>query len=486
MDGTKDGLDGPEGQRDARDAILESISDGVFAVDGEWKIASFNRAAEDITGVPREEALGRPCAEVFRSNMCGPGCSLRETIRTGRPVVGRTGFLVDAEGEKVPISISTAVWRDAAGNVVGGAETFRDLSEVQALRVELLDNSRFRGFASRSPSMAGVLGLLPAVAGSRSNVLIRGETGTGKEVLAKAIHAGGPRAGGPFVAINCGAIPETLLESELFGFKAGAFTGAVRDKPGRFALAKGGTLFLDEIGEIGSAMQVKLLRVLQERVCEPLGGVEPEAVDVRVVAATHRDLEAMVASGEFRQDLYYRLNVVRLDLPPLRERKEDIPHLVSTFVARFALEQGKDVAGVTAEALSLLASRDWPGNIRELENAVERAFVECAAGWIGAEHLSMDSTIRRNLSGFDTGIRTTRQASEAAAVRAALERNGGNRTAAARELGIHKSTLFRALHRLGLEAPRPENVASARRLPVRESRSRDGEIPKETPGDADI
>jgi transcriptional regulator with PAS, ATPase and Fis domain len=329
--------------------------------------------------------------------------------------------------------------------------------------------------------MERILGLLPAVATSRSNVLIRGETGTGKEVLARALHSGGPRAEGPFVAINCGAIPDSLLESELFGYKSGAFTGAVRDKPGRFALAKGGTLFLDEIGEIGPSMQVKLLRVLQERVCEPLGGVESEPVDVRVVAATHRDLEAMVASGEFRQDLYYRLNVVKLELPPLRQRKEDIPQLVSAFVARFAFEQGKDVVGATSEALSLLASHDWPGNIRELENAVERAFVECTSGWVGVEHLPPELFPRRNPTATGSEFRSTRQASEAAAVLAALDRNGGNRSAAARDLGIHRSTLFRALHRLGLDPSRSGGVAPARPSDRVASRGCDGGV-----GDAAI
>lgn len=456
-------------------AILESISDGVFTVDSQWRIAWFNRAAEEITGISRSEAIGRPCAEVFRSSMCGSECSLRETMRTGRPVVGRTGYLVDVDGEKVPIGISTAIWRDATGNVVGGVETFRDLSEIHSLRKGLADGYRSPGTASRSPSMGRVLALLPSVADSRSNVLIRGETGTGKEVLARAIHAGGPRAHRRFVAINCGAIPDALLESELFGYKAGAFTGAVRDKPGRFALAHGGTLFLDEIGEISPAMQVKLLRVLQERVCEPLGGLEPEPVDVRVVAATHRDLEAMVAAGEFRQDLYYRLNVVRLDLPPLRDRREDIPQLVTGFVERFAAEQGKEVRGVTSEALSLLAAHDWPGNIRELENAVERAFVECASGWIGLEHLPPERVPRRDPGAAVPGLRAARGNSEAEAVLAALERRGGGRSAAARDLGIHRSTFYRMLRRIGSDRMGAPGVASTRQESRAVSQERDAD-----------
>lgn len=446
-------MDGAEPPSAATDAILESISDGVFTVDSQWKIASFNRAAEGITGVPREEAIGRICSEVFRSSMCGPDCSLRETLRTGRAVIGRSGFIVDAEGERIPISISTAVWRDAAGNVVGGAETFRDLSEVQELRRELDQGERFGEISSRSPSMRRVLRMLPSVAASSSTVLVLGETGSGKELVARAIHAAGPRASGPFVAINCGALPDSLLESELFGHKAGAFTGAQRDKPGRFALARGGTLFLDEIGEISPALQVRLLRVLQERRYEPLGSVESEVADVRIVAATHRDLAAEVKAGRFREDLYYRVNVVRIELPPLRRRKEDIPFLVDRFVARFNREQGKSIEGVAFDAMSFLVAHDWPGNVRELENAIERSFVGCDAGWLGIEHLPEEWHVARRGREFVDPLKSARDNLDAAAILAALERNGKNRAAAARELGVHKSTFFRMVRRLGLELP---------------------------------
>jgi PAS domain S-box-containing protein len=437
----------------ATDAILESISDGVFTVDSHWRIASFNRAAEEITGVAREEALGRICSDVFRSSMCGPDCSLRETLRTGKPVIGRSGFIVDAEGERIPISISTAVWRDRAGNIVGGAETFRDLSEIHSLREELERGDRFGDIYSCSPSMRRVLQQLPAVAESASTVLVLGETGSGKELVARAIHAAGPRAAGPFVAINCGALPDNLLESELFGYKAGAFTGAQRDKPGRFALARGGTLFLDEIGEISPALQVRLLRVLQERRYEPLGSVESEDADVRIVAATHRDLAAEVKSGRFRQDLYYRVNVVRVELPPLRRRKEDIPSLVHRFVAKFNREQSKSVEGVTTEAMSFLVAHDWPGNVRELENAIERAFVGCATGLLGIEHLPEECRGARRVDEPLDGLRGAREQLDAGAIRAALERNGNSRAAAARELGVHKSTFFRMVRRLGLDLP---------------------------------
>ena len=431
------------------EAILESISDGVFTVDLEWRVTSFNRAAEVITGTPRREALGRLCSEVFRCSMCEAECALRRTLRTGRPIIGRTGYIVDATGQRVPISVSTAVLRDARGRIIGGAETFRDLSEMEALRQELAGRARVGDLVSRSPLMQRVFEVLPAIAASSSTVLILGETGTGKELIARTLHALGARREGPFVAVNCGALPDTLLESELFGYKAGAFTGATRDKPGRFALARGGTLFLDEIGEVSAALQVRLLRVLQERTYEPLGGTRSVEADVRVVVATNRDLAGQVRRGAFREDLYYRVNVVRVELPPLRLRKEDIPLLAEQFIARFNRLQGRVVAGLTGQALSLLMAHDWPGNVRELENAVERAFILCGDGPIDIGHLPEGLTGSGALPPTGAGMRAARDLLDAQVIHRALERHQGNRDAAARELGIHRSTLFRKLRRLG-------------------------------------
>ncbi|MFO7653323.1 MAG: sigma 54-interacting transcriptional regulator [Candidatus Krumholzibacteriia bacterium] len=431
------------------EAILESISDGVFTVDLDWRITSFNRAAEEITGVPRAEALGRRCAEVLRCSMCETDCALGRTLASGQPVIGQSGYIVRADGSRRPISVSTAVLRDDDGRIVGGAETFRDLGEVEALRRELEGRFRVGDLVSRSPVMQRVFEVLPAIAASPSTVLILGETGTGKELMARTIHSLSRRARGPFVAVNCGALPDTLLESELFGYKAGAFTGAHRDKPGRFALARGGTLFLDEIGEVSPALQVRLLRVLQERVFEPLGATTTETADTRIIVATHRDLAEEMRRGTFREDLYYRVNVVRVELPPLRRRKEDIPLLVEQFVTRFNRLQQRAVRGVAAEALALLMAHEWPGNVRELENAVERAFILCQDGLIDLEHLPEEITARAAVA--PTGdIRHARALLDAEAIRAALARNGGNRLAAARELGIHKSTLFRRMKQLGI------------------------------------
>jgi transcriptional regulator with PAS, ATPase and Fis domain len=301
--------------------------------------------------------------------------------------------------------------------------------------------------------MRDLFGLLPAVAESDSTVVIHGASGTGKELFARALHDLSTRQGKPFVAINCGALPDSLLESELFGHKAGAFTDAKGDKPGRFAIAEGGTIFLDEIGDISPAMQVRLLRVLQEKVFEPLGGVEPVQADVRVVVATHRDLAQLVDDGSFREDLFYRINVIRLELPTLRERREDIPLLVDHFVGRFNRLQGKDVIGVSEEVLAVLMKQDFPGNARELENIIEHAFVLCRGGVIEAQHLPPE--LRRDL---EVGPRSvsggmTLQTMESLHIADALRRNAGNRKAAAEELGIHPSTLFRKIRDFGIDAP---------------------------------
>jgi PAS domain S-box-containing protein len=443
----------PQAASTPTDAILDSISDGVFTVDLEWRVTSFNRAAEEITGVSRREAIGRRCAEVFRSSMCGAACALQQTLRTGKPIIGKSGYIIDAHGNRIPISISTAVLRDSSGQVIGGAETFRDLSEVEALRQELQGKFRVGDLTSRSPLMQRVFEVLPAIAGSPSTVMVLGETGTGKELVARTIHSLSPRRQGPFVAVNCGALPDTLLESELFGYKAGAFTGATKDKPGRFALARGGTLFLDEIGEVSPALQVRLLRVLQERSYEPLGGTRSETAEVRVIVATNKDLMEQMRQGLFREDLYYRVNVVRLELPPLRRRKEDIPLLVEQFVTRFNRLQQKAVQGIAPEALSLLMAHNWPGNIRELENAIEHAFILCNTGEIGIAHLPPELTAHVHATESMVDMRSAHDILDAQTIRAALERNDFNRLAAARELGIHKTTLFRRMKKLGITPP---------------------------------
>jgi len=437
------------------EAILESISDGVFTVDGDWRITSFNRAAEEITGVERTKAIGQRCADVFRSSFCGEDCALHKTIASGKPIIGKTCYIIDADGERIPISISTAVLRDTNGKVIGGAETFRDISEIEALRNELQGKFRVGDMTSVSPVMQRLFEVLPAIATSPSTVLIQGATGTGKELLAQTLHALSPRHEGPFIAVNCGALPDTLLESELFGYKAGAFTGASRDKAGRFSLAQGGTIFLDEIGDISAALQVRLLRVLQERSYEPLGGTRTEKTDARVIVAANKDLAEQVRKGEFREDLYYRINVVRVELPPLEKRKEDIPLLVNQFIQRFNLLHGKAISGISADALSLLMAYAWPGNVRQLENVIERAFVLSDDDQIELRHLPAELTASGTNSAMhkEHDRRTAHDLLDTEAIRAALQRHRYNRLAAAAELGMHKTTLFRKIKKLGLALP---------------------------------
>jgi PAS domain S-box-containing protein len=438
---------------DTRDAILDSITEGVFSVDREWRITSFNRAAEEITGIPRGEAIGKPCKDILRANICEGHCALGETLETGKPIVNRSVTILDAEGRLKPISITTALLKNEAGDVIGGVETFRDLSLMEKLRKELRRQYEMVDIISRNHRMQDLFGVLPDLADSASTVLIEGESGTGKELVAHAIHELSPRKKKAFVAVNCGALPDTLLESELFGYKAGAFTDARKDKPGRFAAAEGGTLFLDEIGDISPAMQVRLLRFLQERVYEPLGSVEPVRADVRIVAATHRDLTRMVSDKQFREDLYYRINIVKLQLPPLRDRLEDVPLLVDHFIDRFNTLQGKAIAGISDEALACLMAYDYPGNIRELENFIERAFILCRSGRIERKHLPEPVCTGRT-EGLPAEAGDSFEKMEAAFLMNALRRHNWNRNATARALGIHKTTLFRKLKALGLNPPR--------------------------------
>jgi PAS domain S-box-containing protein len=435
----------PDAPTDLR-AILDSINDGVFTVDSAFTVTSFNRAAAEITGVSPEEALRRPCCEVFRADICEGECALKETLASGKPIINKPVNILTASGRRVPISVSTALLKNSKGQVVGGVETFRDLSLVEELRKAVEGRVTFHEMTSSNYRMQEIFKLLPLLAESESTVLLLGESGTGKELMARAIHHLSRRARRPLVALNCGSLPDTLLESELFGHKAGAFTDAKKDRKGRIAAAEGGTLFLDEIGDISPALQVRLLRVIQERTYEPLGSNASVKANVRFVAATHKDLRAEVATGRFREDLYYRLNVMQIAIPPLRERREDIPALARRFLEKLNHLHGRSVQGIAPEAMERLMRYDWPGNIRELENAVEHGFVLCRQSLILPDYLPKalledETSASRQASGG-----SLRQV-ERAIIEAALERHGGNRSAAARELGIDKTTLWRKLRR---------------------------------------
>ncbi|MBW1933075.1 MAG: sigma 54-interacting transcriptional regulator [Deltaproteobacteria bacterium] len=434
-----------------QNVILDSISEGVFTVDLDWRVTSFNRAAEKITGISRAEAIGKYCREVLRADACETGCTLAATMQSGKPIMNKAVHIIDSEGKKRAIAISTALLKDKMGKVIGGVETFRDTSLIEELRKEIEGRYRCEDIISQSHKMQNLFAILPNIAESNTTVLIEGESGTGKELFARAIHNLSFRRDKPFVAVNCGALPDTLLESELFGYRAGAFTDAKKDKPGRFALAQGGTIFLDEIGDISASVQVKLLRVLQDKTYEPVGGISPVKADVRIITATNKKLDQLVEEGKYRDDLYYRINVMKVELPPLNDRKEDIPLLVDHFISRFNRLHNKNICCVTNEVTEALLSYEYPGNIRELENIIEHCFVLCEGEIIEAKHLP--SRIRPSFRAEleeDNEPATIRQM-EMILIKQALKRNKGNRTAAAKQLGIDKSTLFRKMKRFDID-----------------------------------
>jgi PAS domain S-box-containing protein len=428
--------------------ILDSLEEGVFTVDLNWRITSFNRAAENITGIQREQALGRQCFEVFRADVCETGCMLRRTMETRIPLANMPVYVYRADKKKIPISVTTSLLQDSEGRIIGGVETFQDISAIKELQKALRQQHSFEDIVSKDPKMLRIFSLLPQVAASGSTVLIEGASGTGKELIARAIHHHSPQRSGPFVAVNCGALPDTLIESELFGYKAGAFTDARQDKPGRFALAQNGTIFLDEIGDISPAVQMRLLRVLQQRVYEPLGSGKSVTTNARVIAATHRHLEELVKAKTFRDDLYFRINVFKIVLPPLSERREDIPLLVDHAIERFNHQKGRTVASVSREAMATLMLHDWPGNVRELENAIEHAFVLCRDDIIRIEDLPERLIPIGNSMSLPAGL--TLQDIEKSAILRALHRHQGRKVATARELGIDKNTLRRKMIRLGI------------------------------------
>jgi PAS domain S-box-containing protein len=441
----------------ATEIILESISDGVFTVDHNWKIMSFNRAAEEITGIAREEAIGKHCWDVFRSNMCEGECALKKTMREGKSFVSTTTYIINSEKKRIPITVSTALLKDEKGNILGCVETFRDHSLVEELRKQLSAGYQIGDMISASLEMKKIINILPKVAESDSTILIEGETGTGKELMAKVIHNLSFRKDKPFVAINCGALPDTLLESELFGYKAGAFTNAVKDKPGYFAIARGGTILLDEIADTSPAFQVRLLRVLEEQEFQPLGAVKKEKADVRIIAATNKDLSKMVNDEKFRQDLFYRINIMRIEIPPLRKRMEDIPILVDHFIDKLNRIRGKSIRGIDQTGLEILMSHRFPGNIRELENLIEHAFVLCSEGYILPRHFPKSLTGQvLSLPAECSSSMDQLKNAEIKIITDALKKNNYNRTAAAKALGMHKSTLFRKVEKLGIRLPKKD------------------------------
>src|SRR4030043_1325153 len=432
--------------------ILNSIADGVFTTDNDGKITFINKAAEEITGFSSKEAIGRFCFDIFRADICQTRCALKETLKTKKEITNLSVTILNKEGKKIPISISTAVLKDEKGHIIGGVETFRDLSTIEELKKELSQKYTLGDIISKNHKIHEIFNILPDIAESDSTVLVQGASGTGKELFAKAIHNLSRRKTKPFVKVNCGALPDTLLESELFGYVKGAFTDAKKDKPGRFALANEGTIFLDEVSDMSPSLQVKLLRVLQEREYEPLGSTSPRKTDVRIIAATNKDLLRLISEGKFRDDLFYRLNVVKIELPPLSQRREDIPLLIDTFVRKFNAKMGKKILGVSDKALRLLLKYDYPGNVRELENIIEHAFVLCGKDRIELECLPKEiaGSQMETTSPLPTKEESPFDQAEAEVIEKVLKKYEGDRIKTAKELKIGRTTLWRKIRKYGL------------------------------------
>jgi PAS domain S-box-containing protein len=439
-------------------SIMESVADGILAIDLDHNIIAINPAASALTGVPRQQAIGRKFFDVLHPDVPEEDCPVCRAIATGETIAGRRVKIINAAGDEVALNVNAAPLRDKTGNIVGGVQALRDMSAVERLRKELTDSYTYQDIVGKNARMRQLFKILPAIAESESTVLIEGQSGTGKELFARAVHDLSPRQSGPYIVVNCGALPETLLESELFGYKKGAFTDAKKDKPGKFQLAQRGSIFLDEVESVTRPVQVKLLRVIQEREFEPLGGTRPVKADVRIIAASNQSLRDLVAQGRFRDDLFYRLNVVTLELPPLRERRDDIPLLAERFVSQFNAARGKEIAGVSPATLRVLTEYDFPGNVRELQNIIEQAFVLCEDGLIDLQHLS------RSVLGDSPGMNIDHTEigqgdkdgpkllalAEADVIRAALAHNNGHRARTAAELGISSTTLWRKMKRYGI------------------------------------
>lgn len=443
----------PGGSPSDAQAILDSLEEGIVAIGLDKKILYMNRAAREILKTRDENPISSDCHKVVNSSECQARCVLAKTVETGEPIRNMEISLVDAFGRRRVLRLNTALLKDSTGKVFGGVEIFHDISQIVALKEELKGRYSFGRIIGRSEKMQEIFDLLPVIAQSKSTVLIEGESGTGKELVAHALHENSSRREGPFVKLNCAALSEGVLESELFGHVRGAFTGAVQSRPGRFELASGGTLFLDEIGEISSSMQVKLLRVLQEEEFERVGGTKTVKVDVRVIAATNRDLKQAMEAGEFRKDLYYRLRVIPITLPPLRERQEDLPLLIQSFIDRYNAELGKNIQGLTSEAMKVLLNYHYPGNIRELQNIIEHAALLCNESRIDLRHLPGDLLPAQAQSTFlEAAMLESNPVKylEEELIKMAMAEYGGNVSEVARRLSMGRSTLWRRLKEMKL------------------------------------
>jgi PAS domain S-box-containing protein len=421
--------------------ILDSLKDGIIAHDMDRRIFYFNRQAERITGYTRDEVVGKDCHQALGGPFCGSRCSFCDDKRT---LYDRSEYpinFISKSGEKRRLEMTSTLMRDQRDEPVGILATFRDVSTLFKLRAKAEKLSRFGNIIGKDAKMLEVFRQIRDVADYDFPVHISGDTGTGKELVAGAIHNESPRSGMPLVPINCGALPEGLIESELFGHVKGAFSGAIKEKKGRFEMADRGTVFLDEIGELPKVLQVKLLRFLQEGTFEKVGGEKTISVDVRVISATNLDLRQEVKQGRFREDLFYRLNVIPISIPPIRERKTDIPLLVEHFLGQSTNKKRSMTLIFSDEAMARMLDYSWPGNVRELQNAVQFAIVRCDGEIIMPDHLPLEL---RNLTCYPVKRGPSRKL-DLESVREALIRTGGNKVRAAKVLGVGRATLYRFL-----------------------------------------
>jgi len=439
-------------QKNKLDAIFNSSIEGTFTIDNDWNITSFNKSAEKITGYKISEAIGKKCWEIFNSSLCRNGCHMEQTLKKGKAMIGNELEILHKSGRRIPIRVNSNILINNKNEKIGAVETFVDISEIKNLTAHLSEFFKYENIVGRNKEIKQIISVLESVSQTDSSVLITGESGTGKELAARAIHLNSSRKTGPFIAVNCSAFVESLIESELFGHEKGAFTGAIKTKIGKFELAQGGTLFLDEIGDLSIAVQTKLLRVLEMREFERVGGNKTIKMDARIIAATNKNLLEEIAAKRFREDLFYRINVIHIHLPPLRERMDDLPLLINHFIEKFNMKFNKNIKQFSSDAYEFLLEYNWPGNIRELENVIEHCFVLCNKDIIDVDCLPKRLKNIQNKNNFinNINIRNGIEETEKELIISALKKNMWNRTKTAKELNINPSTLWRKMKKYGI------------------------------------
>jgi len=434
--------------------ILDNLDVGIFTVDKGGRVTFFNTAAEKISGFNRRKILGESCSIIFGEEKAQEVCSMQDTIVNGQSRSSRQGKIITRDGGSIPIRADYMALRNEKGIIVGGLTTFHDLTLVQQLKQAMRDRYTFHDMIGKSPAMQKIFEMINVVATTDATILIEGATGTGKDLLAKVIHSASRRFDQPFVKVNCAAIPGNLLESEMFGYVKGAFTGAERDKTGRFQEADGGTILLDEIGDLPLGLQAKLLRVLEDKEFYRLGSRRTVKVNIRIISASNRNLENLVAKRLFREDLFYRLNLFQIKLPELKDRKVDLPILIGHILRRVSAASGSRLPEVSEKVMEILLNYDYPGNVRELENILEHALIICQEETIQTRHLPeylrVGRTIRKPSARRSIRLLQVSDDEERDKIISALQQHNGHRAKTARALGMDRTTLWRKIKNYGI------------------------------------